>query len=372
MPRGQKSQRCQLEEGLQAQSETRAWWAHRFRGLRGRLLYSSSSSSSSSSCSFLVPGNTEEVPAAGTPRPPQSPQGARSSPAAPAAAPSSPSGEGSSRPEEEGPSTSQAQPDAESLLRDAISDNVADLVKFLLLKFRIKEPVTRTEMLSVVMENYKEHFPVIFREAFECLQLVFGIDLKELDPDGQCHVLVSTLGLTHDGMSDHQDVPKTGLLVNVLSMIFMEGTCTPEEEIWKALNGMGVHVGREHFIYGEPRKLLTRDWVRAKYLEYRRVPGSDPVRYEFLWGPRAHAETSKMRVLEFVARVNGTVPSAFPAWYEEALRDEEERARARSGTARDGSAARASVSPRAPCSRFPHPEGSLRLRRPSGVEGGSQ
>ena len=45
-------------------------------------------------------------------------------------------------------------------------------------------------------------------------------------------------------------------------------------------------------------------------------------------GPQAHAETSKMKVLEFLAKVNDTVPSAFSSQYEEALRDEEERGRA--------------------------------------------
>jgi hypothetical protein len=59
------------------------------------------------------------------------------------------------------------------------------------------------------------------------------------------------------------------------------------------------------------------------------MANSNPPRYEFLWGPRAHAETSKMKVLEFLAKVYGTIPSAFPSWYEEALRDEEERAQAR-------------------------------------------
>ena len=53
--------------------------------------------------------------------------------------------------------------------------------------------------------------------------------------------------------------------------------------------------------------------------EYRQVAHSDPPRYEFLWGPRAHAETSKMKVLEFLAKVNETVPSAFSSQYEEAL-----------------------------------------------------
>nr|XP_031529124.1 melanoma-associated antigen B4-like [Vicugna pacos] len=81
-----------------------------------------------------------------------------------------------------------------------------------------------------------------------------------------------------------------------------------------------------HLIFGEPRRLITKDLVQQKYLEYRQVPDSDPPRYEFLWGPKAHAETTKMKVLEVVAKINGTVPRAFPKLYEEALKDEQERA----------------------------------------------
>ena len=53
----------------------------------------------------------------------------------------------------------------------------------------------------------------------------------------------------------------------------------------------GLCAGRQHCIYGESRELLTKVWVQEGYLEYRQVPHCDPARYEFLWGPRAHAET---------------------------------------------------------------------------------
>ncbi|KAL2768023.1 melanoma-associated antigen 1, partial [Daubentonia madagascariensis] len=283
------------------------------------------SSFSSSSYYSLILGTTKEVSAAGVLSPPQGPQGACSFPTSIKATPSVQSDQGSSSQEEAGPSTLQAQPDAKSLIRDAIDDKVADLVRFLLLKYRTKEPITKAEMLNIVIRDYKDHFPVIFSQASECMQLVFGIDVKEVDPAGHSYVLVTTLGLTYDGMlNDVQSMPKTGLLINILGMIFLEGNCAPEEVIWEMLGVMGVHAGREHFIYGEPWKLITQDWVREKYLEYRRVPSSDPARYEFLWGPRAHAETSKMKILEFLAKVNDTIPNAFPAWYGETLRDEEE------------------------------------------------
>ena len=67
---------------------------------------------------------------------------------------------------------------------------------------------------------------------------------------------------------------------------------------------MRMCVGREHSIFGEPRELLTQVWVREGYLEYRQVPDSDPARFEFLWGPRAYAETSKFKVLEYLDRVS--------------------------------------------------------------------
>ncbi|CAK7313471.1 Melanoma-associated antigen B16 [Vulpes lagopus] len=70
---------------------------------------------------------------------------------------------------------------------------------------------------------------------------------------------------------------------------------------------------------------MTKELVKEKYLEYRQLANSDPVQFEFLWGLRAHAETTKMKVLEFLAKVHRTDPSSFPSQYEEALQDEEER-----------------------------------------------
>uniref|UniRef100_A0A8C9CGB1 MAGE domain-containing protein n=1 Tax=Phocoena sinus TaxID=42100 RepID=A0A8C9CGB1_PHOSS len=97
----------------------------------------------------------------------------------------------------------------------------------------------------------------------------------------------------------------------VLGVILTKGNCATEEQVWQILNVMGLYEGRKHFIFGEPRKLITKDLVQERYLEYRQVPNSDPLCYEFLWGPRAHTETGKMKVLEFVAKIHDMVPSRF-------------------------------------------------------------
>ncbi|XP_019502033.1 PREDICTED: putative MAGE domain-containing protein MAGEA13P [Hipposideros armiger] len=325
MSQGQKSQHCKPEEELQAPRE-----AQGLAGLQASMAEEEAATSSSSSCpSPLSQGTPEEMPATGTLSPLQSSQRACSSPTAIAATPSSQADESSGRQEEEGPSTSQAAPDPESLLTDdVLHKKTAELVQFLSVKYITKEPVTKAEMLKSVIKEHGAHFPVIFKEVCECMEVVFGIEVKEVDPTSYSYVLVKTLGLTYDGMlSDDQGMPKTGLLVLILGAIFMKGNRAPEEKIWEVLNMMGVFAGKNDFIYGEPRKLITKDLVQENYLEYQQVPNSDPPRYEFLWGPRAHAETSKMKVLKFFAKISGTDPTAFPYWYEEALRDERERAR---------------------------------------------
>uniref|UniRef100_A0A8D2KK34 MAGE domain-containing protein n=1 Tax=Urocitellus parryii TaxID=9999 RepID=A0A8D2KK34_UROPR len=265
-----------------------------------------------------------KVPAAGPLIGPQSPQRASSPPASMAPNPWSQSVEGSSSQREEDPFPWHNLEDRESLLRNALDEKMADLVQFLLLKYRMREPTTKAEMLSSVIKNYRDHFSVIFSVATECMQLVFGIDIKEVDPSGHSYAITNALDLTYDGMlGDDQSMPKTGLLIIILFVIFMEGNSASEEIVWEALSVMGVYAGREHFIYGDPGKLVTEDLVHEQYLEYRQVPGSDPACYEFLWGPRAHAETSKMKVLEYLARINGSEPRSYPSLYEEALRDEE-------------------------------------------------
>ncbi|XP_062940477.1 melanoma-associated antigen 10-like [Cynocephalus volans] len=348
MPRPSKRRRCML----QSQSETQAVVDAQLSEAEEEDTSSSSStcsssfpssfpSSPSSPSSFCLllsssPEGEEEVFAAETQSPPQSLQRAGSPLTAAASTSWSQPNKGSSSQEEEKPSTSQ---DPQSLPGNEMDKKVDDLVNLLLLKYQMKEPITKEEMLNGVLRNYEDQFPAIFSEASECMQLVFGIDVKEVDPAGHSYVLVTTLGLTYNGMqSDDQTIPRTGLLLFVLSIIFMEGNCTPEKEIWEALRVIGVYAGREHFIFGEPRKLITEVWVQENYLEYRQVPDSDPACYELLWGPRAHAEARKMKVLEFLAKINGSDPRSFPLWYEEALRDEEERGQARNATVDDTTA----------------------------------
>ncbi|XP_036695237.1 melanoma-associated antigen 10-like [Balaenoptera musculus] len=216
---------------------------------------------------------------------------------------------------------------AESLPQDALTVLKSDLVAFLLLKYRTKEPICKAEMLNMVLRDHRDHFPVVFSRASKCMQLVFGVDVKEVHPHERTYVLVPTLGLTCDAvLSDGQSMPKAGLLVMLLGLIALSGDRAPEEEVWGLLGNKGLCAGRQHCIHGEVRELLTRVWVQEGYLEFRQVPHSDPARYEFLWGPRAHAETSKWQVLEYLLRVSGWDPRSLPSLCAEGVSNEEEGA----------------------------------------------
>ncbi|XP_010351397.1 melanoma-associated antigen 3-like isoform X2 [Rhinopithecus roxellana] len=262
------------------------------------------------------------MPAAESPGPPQSPQGASTLPTAINYTLWSQSDEDSSSQEEEGPS---AFPDMESGFQAALSRKVAELVHFLLLKYRAREPVTKAEMLESVMRNCQYFFPVIFSKASDSLQLVFGIEVMEVDPVGHLYIFVTCLGLSYDGLlGDNQITPKTGLLIIVLAIIAKEGDCAPEEKIWEELNVLEVFEGREHSIFADPRKLLTQDFVQENYLEYRQVPGGDPACYEFLWGPRALVETSYVKVLYHMLKITGGPHFSYPPLHEWALREGEE------------------------------------------------
>lgn len=54
---------------------------------------------------------------------------------------------------------------------------------------------------------------------------------------------------------------------------------------------------------------------------------SDFLCFEFLWDKKVYVEISKKEVLEVLIKVNGIIFSVFLFYYEEVLRDEEEKGR---------------------------------------------
>ncbi|XP_036743181.2 melanoma-associated antigen 10-like [Manis pentadactyla] len=277
----------------------------------------SSSASLSSSCFPHLSSSEEEVSTiSATLSPLRGPERACRFPTVSVSVPSTQSDGGSGSTVEAGLGTSQVLSSFPSIV---IYDNAPQLVAFLLLKYHTMErTTTRVEMPEVLGLDHQDQFPVIFSCISECLQLAFGIDVKEVDPSDHSYILVTAPGLTYSGqLSYEHSLPKSSLLLFLLTIIYMEGDWAPEEKVWGMLGVMVMCPGREHVIFGDPRELITRVWVQEQYLEYQQVPDSDPTHFHLLWGRRAHMETDMDKVLEFMAKVKDSTANACLPWYEE-------------------------------------------------------
>ncbi|KAK2495878.1 hypothetical protein MC885_014498 [Smutsia gigantea] len=209
--------------------------------------------------------------------------------------------------------------------------DIIDLLQeYLVIQYRMKQPIMKEDMLKLIREHDKHQFPEMLKEVARHTEILFGLELKESDSPRQSYDLVSKLKLPNNGrVRPGRGFPKTGILMHVLGIILLKDNCAAEEDVWKQLNSLKIYAGRRHVLFGEPRKLITQDFVRLKYLEYRQVAGSDPPRYEFLWGPKAHDETSKTKALELTKKIKEITLRVFPSFRREALLDVEEKAKVR-------------------------------------------
>ncbi|KAB0392235.1 hypothetical protein E2I00_018224, partial [Balaenoptera physalus] len=211
-----------------------------------------------------------------------------------------------------------------------------DLVKYLLVKDQTKIPIKRSDMLKDIIKEYTDVYPEIIERAGYSLEKVFGIQLKEIDKNDHLYILLSTLEPTDAGILG--------------TIIFMNGNRSSEGEwlgwqlnggswsefhmfifypcfllpplaavIWDVLRKLGLHPGIHHSLFGDVKKLITDEFVKQKYLDYARVPNSNPPEYEFFWGLRSYYETSKMKVLKFACKVQKKDPKEWAAQYREAM-----------------------------------------------------
>ncbi|XP_005371903.1 melanoma-associated antigen D1 isoform X1 [Microtus ochrogaster] len=199
-----------------------------------------------------------------------------------------------------------------------LQERANKLVKYLMLKDYTKVPIKRSEMLRDIIREYTDVYPEIIERACFVLEKKFGIQLKEIDKEEHLYILISTPESLAGILGTTKDTPKLGLLLVILGIIFMNGNRASEAVLWDALRKMGLRPGVRHPLLGDLRKLLTYEFVKQKYLDYRRVPNSNPPEYEFLWGLRSYHETSKMKVLRFIAEVQKRDPRDWTAQFMEA------------------------------------------------------
>ncbi|XP_069007881.1 necdin-like 2 [Embiotoca jacksoni] len=217
------------------------------------------------------------------------------------------------------PSTSQVQRGLQKVTPAQVDLKTAEVVQYFLVKDQKKIPVRRADLVKNVVKEYRNIFPEILRKATRTFDEVFGLKLVEIDTKNHIFILVNNLE-TAEGASPITSPtnPKTGLLFVILSVIFMKGGAVRENLIWNTLKKLRVDSGRKHELFGDVKKVVTEEFVRQRYVQYERIPHTEPVEHEFRWGQRADLEVSKAKILEFVGKVFEQDPQSWSQQYKEA------------------------------------------------------
>nr|KAF6492489.1 hypothetical protein HJG59_009681 [Molossus molossus] len=94
--------------------------------------------------------------------------------------------------------SSKSLSETENLPETILDEKVALLVQFLLHNHQMYESITKADVTDVVIKDYRDDFPEIFRKASKHMELVFGVDMEEMEPTSHSYILVNKLNLTYD------------------------------------------------------------------------------------------------------------------------------------------------------------------------------
>ncbi|MBN3300958.1 necdin-like 2 [Amia ocellicauda] len=221
------------------------------------------------------------------------------------------------------PSSSQLQRGLERLTPAQVDSKMAEVVQFILIKDQKKMPIKRAEIVKQVIKEYKNIYPEIMKRVNRTFEQTFGLKLVEIDVKNHTYILINKLEHVDGAPLDlNTSSPKTGLLFVILGIIFMKGGVVKEAVIWNTLKKLRIDQGEKHEDFGDIKKLLTEEFVRQKYLEYNRIPHTEPQEFEFHWGLRAEKEVSKLKVLNFIAQLHDQQPQTWASQHKEAMEAE--------------------------------------------------
>lgn len=217
------------------------------------------------------------------------------------------------------PSTSQVQRAMENFTPAQVDQKAAEVVQFFLVKDQKKIPIRRADVVKHVVKEYRNVYTEIIKRAARTLDQVFGLQMVEIDSKNHIYILVNKLEASEGASPISSPTnPKMGLLFVILSIVFMKGGSVREQVIWNTLKKLRVDAGVKHDEFGDVRKVVTDEFVRQRYLEYVRIPHTEPVEHEFRWGQRAETEVSKAKILEVLGEIHDKEPQSWSQQYKEA------------------------------------------------------
>lgn len=207
-----------------------------------------------------------------------------------------------------------------------------DLVQYLLIMDQKKLPIKKQDINKHILKENRGAFPELMKKAGNALLEVFGIELVQLEDKYKgSYILVNRVDTDTEDLENREgqdgqdftpvewseeDDAKTGLLMVILSLIFMNGQFMLDSYMWHTLKKLGIDTDFNHEVFGDSKKLITQEFVRQGYIEYTRQQNSDPPVHEFRWGQRAKQEISKKNCLDFVSQLYGRDPEQWISQYQ--------------------------------------------------------
>lgn len=226
------------------------------------------------------------------------------------------------------PTLTQVQRARENFTPVQIDRKVAEVVQFILIKDQRKVPIRRADIAKHVLKEYRAMHADIMKRVCRTFEMVFGLKLVEIDPKSHVYILINKLeSMPEEPVYLIPGNPKYGLLFTILSVIFMKGGVVKEALVWNFLKKLRVDPGERHDIFGDVKKLVTDEFIRQKYLEYVRIPHTEPQEFEFRWGVRAEKEVSKKKLLEIVGELFDQDPHSWTQQFREATAAESQSQR---------------------------------------------
>lgn len=217
------------------------------------------------------------------------------------------------------PSTSQVQKGLQRLTAAQVDQKMSEVVQYFLIKDQKKIPIRRAGIVKDVLREYRNIYPEIMKRVERTFEQVFGLKVVEIDTKNHIYILINKLQTVEGApLSMCPSTPKTGLLFVTLGIIFMKGGVVKESLLWNTLKKLRVDPGEKHEDFGDVKKVMMDEFVRQRYLEYVRIPHTEPAEFEFHWGQRADIEVSKVKLLEFMGQLHDQEPQSWTQQYREA------------------------------------------------------
>eukprot|EP01133_Synstelium_polycarpum_P002647 gene2647-3053_t len=221
---------------------------------------------------------------------------------------------------------------------DEMDKLVDEFVRYIVFVDRKKHPITRADVVSKVLANYKDKkiITAVFERGKAKLRDVFGYDLvnvkketlsgevsNEKGKDGKplpstTYFLKNTLPLAL--LNKITDIHKItnretetyynnkAFLVIILSAILLESGFIESDVLYEKLQRLDFEVERQHPVFGEWEKTIDQ-FVKEMYLSKKKDTKNDKPISVYRFGQRSLTETSRRSILEAISEIYGVVDS---------------------------------------------------------------